>query len=87
MTGNEMNKLLHRFGVQYRVGDMWLLYRRHHGKGYTHSETFDFEHKDGTPDARMTTKWTQKGRLFLYEVLKENGILPMIERDDLDKAQ
>ena len=87
MTGNEMNKLLHRFGVQYRMGDMWLLYRCYHGRGYTHSETFDFEHKDGTPDARMTTKWTQKGRLFLYEVLKENGILPMIERTDLDKAQ
>ena len=87
MTGNEMNKLLHRFGVQYRMGDMWLLYRCYHGRGYTHSETFDFEHKDGTPDARMTTKWTQKGRLFLYEVLKENGILPMIERTTLDKEQ
>lgn len=87
MSGNEMNKLLHSLGVQYRMGDMWLLYRCYHGKGYTHSETFDFKHQDGTQDARMTTKWTQKGRLFLYDLLKEHGVLPVIEREDLDKAQ
>lgn len=80
MSGKEMNKLLHRLGVQYRMGNMWLLYSRHHGKGYTHSETFEFTHSDGIPDVNMTTKWTQKGRLFLYQLLKENGILPMIER-------
>lgn len=87
MSGNEMNKLLHSLGVQYRMGDMWLLYRCYHGKGYTHSETFDFKHQDGTQDARMTTKWTQKGRLFLYDLLKEHGVLPVIEREDFDKAQ
>ena len=86
MSGSEMNRLLHKLGVQYRLGDMWVLYSRHHGKGYTHSETFDFAHSDGRPDAKMTTKWTQKGRLFLYQLLKENGILPMIERTNADEA-
>lgn len=80
MSGTQLNKLLHELGVQYRMGDMWLLYRQYQDKGYTHSQTFDFAHCDGRPDSKMTTKWTQKGRLFLYELLKSNGILPMIER-------
>ena len=86
MSGTEMNKLLNRLGVQYRMGNMWLLYSKHHGKGYTHSETFNFEHSDGRLDARMNTKWTQKGRLFLYHLLKENGVLPMIEQKDNEKT-
>ena len=51
-------------------------------KGYTHSKTFDFKHSDGRPDCKMQTEWTQKGRLFLYQLLQKHGILPMIERDD-----
>lgn len=80
MTAQEMNKILHEIGVQYKQGGQWLLYKAYHSYGYTHSETFNITHRDGTPDVVMNTKWTQKGRLFLYEKLKEHGYLPMIER-------
>ena len=80
MSGQAMNSLLHGLGIQYKQSDQWLLYAKYHDKGYTHSETFDITRKDGTPDVRLNTKWTQKGRLFLYEKLKKNNILPMIER-------
>ena len=56
--------------------------RKYQAKGYTHSKTFDFKHSDGRPDCKMQTEWTQKGRLFLYQLLKKHGVLPMIERDD-----
>ncbi len=80
MSGKEMNQLLHKYKVQYKQSGQWLLYSKYHDKGYTHSRTIHITHKDGTPDTRMETKWTQKGRLFIYELLKDDGILPIIEQ-------
>ena len=82
MSGQEMNRLLHSMKVIYKIGGQWLLYSKYHAKGYTHSETVSFYHADGRPDVKMNTKWTQKGRLFLYEMLKKKGILPVIEQDE-----
>lgn len=81
LTAIAMNKLLHKLGIQYKQGEDWLLYAEYRGKGYTHSKTIHFFHKDGTPDTRMNMEWTQKGRLFLYELLKKNGTIPMIEQN------
>lgn len=82
MSANKMNKLLHDLKVQYKRGKQWLLYAKYHDKGYTHSDTFEFTRSDGTTDVDMTTKWTQRGRLFLYELLKNNGVVPVIEREE-----
>lgn len=79
MTANKMNKLLYKLGIQYKQGRQWLLYRNYRNFGYTHSKTIHFYHKEGTPDTTLNMEWTQKGRLFLYNLLKENGILPLIE--------
>ena len=81
MSGREMNKVLNALGIQYKQGGQWLLYSNYQSCGYTHSETINIKHKDGTPDVKMNTKWTQKGRLFLYNMLKKHGYLPMIERE------
>ncbi len=81
-SGQKMNQLLHDYGVQYKQSGQWLLYSDYHDKGYTHSFTVDITHKDGTQDVKMETKWTQKGRLFIYELLKSNGVLPVVERAD-----
>ncbi|MDO4282339.1 MAG: phage antirepressor KilAC domain-containing protein [Clostridia bacterium] len=81
MTANKMNKLLHRLGIQYRQGKQWLLYSQYRGFGYTHNKVIHFHHKDGTPDVNPNMEWTQKGRMFLYRILKEHDILPLIERE------
>lgn len=81
MSATEMNKLLHELGIQYKEGDQWFLYSKYQDHGYTSSETISLKHKDGTGFTKLNTKWTQKGRLFLYELLKSNGLLPMIERE------
>lgn len=81
MSGQVMNELLHKLKVQYKQSDQWLLYSKYHDMGYTHSNTVGITRKDGTPDIKMNTKWTQKGRLFLYELLKVNNYLPVIEQN------
>ncbi|KKD24094.1 Rha family transcriptional regulator [Staphylococcus cohnii subsp. cohnii] len=79
MSAQALNKLLHDLKVQYKQSGQWLLYSNIQDKGYTHSSTTEIEHKDGSTSVRMNTKWTQKGRLFIYELLKDNDILPTIE--------
>ncbi|MCS8595667.1 phage repressor protein/antirepressor Ant [Leuconostoc citreum] len=81
LSGLAMNKLLHQLGVQYNQSGVWLLYAKHQKKGWTQSETKEVERKDGTKKLVMNTKWTQKGRLGLYNLLKANGYLPVIEQD------
>lgn len=82
MSGQAMNAILKDLRVQYKQSGQWLLYREHQSRGYTHSETIDIVRSDGRSDITMNTKWTQKGRLFLYDLLKEHGILPIIEQEN-----
>lgn len=85
MSGKKFNKLLNELKIQYKTGGynkQWLLYSKYQDKGWTHSETIRFTRSDGREDFVLETKWTQKGRLGLYQLLKAWGILPMIERKD-----
>lgn len=86
MSGRKMNKLLEDLHVQYKQSGQWLLYADYHDKGYTHSKTINITRKDGTPDVTMETKWTQKGRLFIYDLLKSKDILPTIEQEQTKKS-
>jgi prophage antirepressor-like protein len=73
MSAQKLNKLLHEARVQRRVGKQWVLYAEHMNKGYTKSETINIVRSDGTPDTQPQTKWTQKGRLKIHEILTEFG--------------
>nr|WP_216682585.1 phage antirepressor KilAC domain-containing protein [Enterococcus innesii] len=77
MSAIKMNNLLHDLGIQYRQGNAWLLYRKHQDKGYTHTEMIPVQ---GSENLKPSTKWTQKGHIFIYQLLKNNGILPLIEQ-------
>ena len=81
MSANKLNVLLHEQGVQYKQSDIWLLYAEHRDKGYTQTKTHVYTNqKTGREETKCWTYWTQKGRLFIYELLKKNGILPICER-------
>ncbi|WP_101773483.1 phage antirepressor KilAC domain-containing protein [Peptostreptococcus faecalis] len=81
MSGNALNKILNALKIQYKQSGQWLLYAKYQNNGYTHSETIPLLGVNGFDIVSMHTKWTQKGRLFLYELLKENNILPKIEQN------
>lgn len=80
MSARQLNKILHEEGVQHCVNGQWILYRRHMGQGYTKSKTFTFDRSDGRQDAKTQTYWTQKGRLWLNEILNRRGIYAIMDR-------
>ena len=78
-SGQWLNKFLNEQGIQYKQSGTWLLYQKYAQMGYTKSETYIDEE---TGFSKLNTKWTQKGRLFIYDLLKSNGHLPLIEREE-----
>ena len=81
MSARTMNKKLHALGVQYKQGSQWFLYAKYQNRSYTSSETISVVQSDGREKVVMNTKWTLKGRIFLYNLLKEEGVLPMLEKE------
>ena len=80
-SGRWFNEYLHNLGVQFRQGKIWLLYQKYAQHGYTTTKTHTYPGNDGTMHSKVHTYWTQKGRLFIYELLKDHGILPLIEQE------
>lgn len=81
LTAYQLNKILFEEHIQRKVGDQWVLYAEHFNKGYTKSETIQIMRQNGTPDTRMHTKWTQKGRLKIHDILERRGIKANIDKD------
>lgn len=86
-SAKAFNVLLRNFGVQHKVGGQWVLYAKHLPFGYVQSDTFPIVHKNGMSGTVMHTKWTQKGRLFLYEELKKHNIMPLIEQNKKEEEE
>lgn len=82
MSAKAFNKKLHELHIQYQQSGVWFLYAEYQDGGYTQTKTQNYCRSDGSQGARTHMYWTQKGRLFLYERLKAEDILPMIERTD-----
>lgn len=83
LSGPALNKMLHEEHVQYKQNRQWLLYTKHMNKGYTKSETINIQRSNGDPDVTLNTRWTQKGRLFIHELLAKRGIIPYMDRQDI----
>ena len=81
MSGKALNKQLASMGIQYSCNGQWILYSRYKDCGYVSSRNIDIVRANGMPDIVLHTEWTQAGRKFLYEELKKEGIIPMLERN------
>lgn len=76
LSAIRLNQILKEKGVQYKQSDQWFLYQKYADKGYTSSKTTVLDAERSV----IHTYWTQKGRLFIYDLLKSIGILPLIEQ-------
>lgn len=79
MSAIALNKLLNELGVQHKVSGQWILYRKHMNQGYTKSHTSEIPKADGGVKIVMNTKWTQKGRIFIYNLLTAEGYYPQMD--------
>ena len=81
-----MNQLLFKLHIQHKVGGQWILYIPYLDKGYVQSFSSYFVKENGEVQVKLHTRWTQQGRLFLYQELKSAGYLPMIEQNKTEIA-
>ena len=80
-----LNEYLNEKGIQFKQGNkIWLLYQKYAEKGYTCTKTHTYPGNDGEIHTKVHTYWTQKGRLFIYDLLKGDGILPNVEKEGSD---
>lgn len=80
MSARRLNIILHEEGIQHNVNGQWILYKKYMGKGYTKSETIPIVRTDGSPDTKIMTKWTQKGRIMIHEILTKRGIQAVMDK-------
>ena len=78
LSATKLNQLLNEWGIQYKQGGTWLLYQKYAPMGYTQSQTVEYNGGEGS---RLHTKWTQKGRLFLHNLLTNHGYVPVVEME------
>ena len=87
-SAKHMNGYLHSKGIQYKQGDrIWILYQKYAEQGLTSTKTHAYLTDDGSTHTKVHTYWTQKGRLFIYDLLKKDGILPLIEKENMEGNQ
>lgn len=73
ISAQKLNKLLHEARLQRKVNKQWVLYSEHMGKSYTESDTIPIVRSDGREDTVLQTRWTQKGRLKIHEIMTDFG--------------
>jgi prophage antirepressor-like protein len=84
LSAVRMNQMLNAWKIQYKINNQWILYQQYKDKGYVRSVAKPIKTNGGYRFCAESTQWTQAGRLFLYELMKKNGILPVCERVNND---
>ena len=77
LSAQELNNILKEEKIQYKQSGQWQLYAKYKGNGYVQSNT---KVKNGR--VITTTQWTQKGRLFIHEVLNQYGIHSVTDKQN-----
>lgn len=80
LSGRKLNELLNEERIQYKTGGQWVLYQNHAGEGYTKTHTHSYDKTDGSMGTNLQTKWTQKGRLLIHNLLTSKGYVAEMDK-------
>lgn len=69
LSAKTLNARLAKMGVQYRQGGAWILYAKYQGNGYTHTVSVPYMMANGEQGTQIQTRWTEKSRKFLHDLL------------------
>ena len=72
----KLNSILKAYGIQNKDCGYWSIADKYNGCNYTYTCTYT--DKEGVQIT--STKWTKKGRIFIYNLLKSKNILPICEK-------
>ncbi|WP_348624686.1 phage antirepressor KilAC domain-containing protein [Paenibacillus peoriae] len=81
LTAQQLNTILKNAGIQFKLNGQWLLYSKHANKGYAQSHSFNVTRSDGRKEVKMITKWMQRGRIMIHELLASMDIKPNIDKE------
>lgn len=81
LSGHRLNKLLNDERIQYKIGGQWVLYQKYAAEGYTRTHTHSYDREDGTTGTNLQTKWTQKGRLLIHNILTDKGYVAEMDKE------
>jgi anti-repressor protein len=71
MSAISLNQILHEKGIQFKQSGQWLLYSKYHDFEYVKTKTYSFTRNDGTIGTSSETVWTEKGRKFIHDLMKQ----------------
>lgn len=69
-SATKLNQLLKGLGVQYKVGNQWVLYSQYQDCGYTETRRTPIQKKNGEMVLVSETLWTPKGIEFIDQMLQ-----------------
>jgi len=84
LSGRKLNELLNEERIQYKTGGQWVLYQNHAGEGYTKTHTHSYGKTDGSTGTNLQTKWTQKGRLLIHNILTAKGYIAEMDKEEAE---
>lgn len=79
ITAAVMNVILHELGIIYYQHNTWLVYQKFVSEGFAKNNTLEYLDKRGHLRASQSLQWTHKGRLYIYNLLRQHGIYPLEE--------
>ena len=85
ISAKVFNVLLNQLGIIFKQHNTWVLYQAYVCDGLAKSNTYVYTDYYQRPNTSQVLQWTQKGRLFLYNRLKQEGILPIVETGFLNQ--